>query len=398
MAQQEIELPWQAGGVVSPKEGEKFEPFKVAHLIYPTQTEWDILVWNAINRKPLQTGQLPLPEQFDEQTENAVNLDFIRVVVDEKGNVHWRYGHNIRTEGRLVWDLRHHGGRSGIPTLDVPINQADRIFDRILGFLKDERTPQKLEEEKASLEDDSETTLVTPALTFSAAIVGLRAASSVAEVPGEQARIRHYLALVEEVVKGQTIPTTTPRLEVMINRRLDALRRQLAHKQAPSLQLARENLEFFLSERDSPNALDILVEVQHDFFDRLRSLSNITLRIAARQIAMRKFRNNQEDLIGEVYLKVIDFIHDWNNIGWSEEQVKIRGRDLSHSRTATNLAQVVVQPYKARAERVMRLLRLDNTIESEDFLRLARTLQDAALELHAAERYTKRRKYGEVLI
>ena len=393
MTQQEIELPWQVDSVVSPKAGEKFDPFKVTHLIYPTKDEWDILVWNATNRRPSRTGQLPLSEQFDEQPEDTINLDFIRVVVDDKGNVHWRYGHNIRTEGKLVWDLRHHGGRSGVSSVDIPINQADRIFDRILGFVKDEKSSQTVEL-LPTPEDDGEDTIFVPRLTFSAALVGLRASSYAVQIPGEQARIRQYLSLVEDVVRGQTIPTTTPRLEVMINRRLDALRRQLAHKQAPSLQIARENLELFLNEKDSPNALEILVEVQHDFFDRLRSLSDITLRIAARQIAMRKFRVNQENLLSDLYSSITDLLGGWDNQNWTEERLIEMVRKLINSRQTVGLSEVVVQPFKDRAERVGRLLKLEDALTAGNFERVSRSLQEASLELHAAERHISARRHG----
>lgn len=392
--QEHMPLPWEVDSVVSPKEGEKFEPFKVAHLVYPTKEDWDILIWNATNRAPIQSGQLPLPEQFDEPTGITSIPDFIRVVVDENGNVHWRYGHIVRRGGELVREIRHNGGKSGTPTLDVPINQADRIFERILGFVKDEKSSQTGELLPVP-EDDGEDTIFVPRLTFSAALVGLRASSSVVQIPGEQARIRQYLSLVEDVVRGQKIPTTTPRLEVMINRRLDALKRQLAHRQAPPLQLARENLEIFLTERDSPNALDILVEVQHDFFDRLRSLSDMTRRIAERQIAMRKFRANQENHLSVLYSSTIDLLDGWENQHWTEEDLTDKVRRLINSRQAAGLSEVMVQPFKNRAERVSRLFKLEDALTAGNFERVSYSLQEASLQLHAAQRHTSARRHGE---
>ncbi len=364
-------LPWEIGTEVSPKKGEHFIPFKVAHLVYPASL--------PINR------QLPLLDQGEVDEEGASRLDRIRVVVDEKGFVHWRLGQHVG-RGHAIWELRHNGGRLGAPSMDVPINQADRIFDRILGFTLDLDIQQGMQEEK---------TIAVPTLTFSAALVGLRAAAAQVEIPGEQARIRQYLSLVEGVVRGQTIPTTTPNLEVLTNNRLRPLLQQLSRRQVPLLKMARERLELYLTERDDPKAVDILLEVQDVFFERLKETSGITANIAKRQIAMRKFRSSQEDYITRVYRKTGNLIGDWEKEGWREDQTVERVRILINSKDVLDLDQLVVQPFKHRGFTIKRLLDLEGALTSGNLEMVSRSIQEAMIEMQAQERHTSDRRLGE---
>lgn len=370
-------LPWEEGSEVTPQQGEKFNAFRVARLVYPTPAVWQNLIRDR------------LPETV-EDPEDLKKLDFIRVVVDENGFVHWRWRHRVKRGNEIVEELRHQGGESG-SDLDLPIRQIDRILDSILGITEDPRTKQRLQDE---LPEDETATLIIPKLSFRDALLGLQAGKENVNVhiPGRRDFVVDCINLVSDVLKGQTMPTQTQRLDVL-SQRLERLQRVVSRKKTPPLELAASTLALYMTEKNSPNAIPLLLSLQDSFFDELRRTSSMTGFIVKRQVTLHRLRYQEEDRIGKFYEKIFSVIQSWQE-ALSEDEIKQGVRDLIHGEEASDLSAVITQPYRSWSAKARSMLDLEDALTVGDYELVSRRLNKASLELNAAERYTNTGTYG----
>lgn len=369
-------IPWGIGTQIRPSHGEEFEPFEVAAIIYPKPSDLLRSLSDYKMRSLLQ----------DEEGGNA---DFVRVVLDQNGRVHTRYRHIVTRGGHTFYELRHHGGKLGAWGVQPVIDQCDRILDRILGFKFSPEVQQRLQ-----VKGEEEENIIRPKITFSAALIGLRATVEQVTVPGEKALMGEYLDLTERAMRDITLPFPPQDNVVRRIKLLETMHRQLQRKKVPPMRVALENLKQFLTIHDDEMALDLLRKMEGNFYDRLEELSGVTAGVMRRRLALEDFRAGQERIVDHFYDRVMRTTSLLNS-GLTEQSLIRQVDRFSSDAQEIYLSRLILQPYKEKADKLLQQLRgLRQALAERSIERIARAFQQVTLDLEPLERLINREILG----
>lgn len=365
MSQEFTDIPWGIGKEVLPQAGEKFNPFIPVRIVYPQpSTLADLL------RDPNQQRQYRFEEGIGEK-------DFVRVVIDNTGHTHWRYNSYIKEDGKRVKKLRHFGGIAGSSGLQTPLDQIDRILDRIMGF-------------EVEL-DSQDRQIATPRLTFSAMSLGFTLAKEQVRVPGEIDWVAQCLELTDGVLREMAGKRDWNKMRGS-SRFLELLQNRLRGRFVPSLELAAENLDqasVSAANVDVFEALNATIRTRGNFLDRSRELTYMTRGLIQRRTAVSGFLAKEQVIITNARQALGNVIRDWES-GLGLEALRGLIARFQRNIMIRDLAEVVVEPYKSRAQKVLRILDTERLVEEvEDFETVAGRWRQAMQELQAGQRHIK---------
>lgn len=372
MRQEFTDIPWGIGKEIRPQEEGKFNPFTPVRIIYPQPS-----ILADLLRSPNQQRQYRFeeegPDSEAERVEPSPAKDFVRVVVDEKGHVHWRYNSYIKEGEKRVKRLRHFGGKVGSDDLQKPLDQIDRILDRIMGF-----------EVKVDTRDRQ---IATPKLTFSTMSLGLTAAKEQVRIPGEIDWVAQCLELtngvLREMAEERDLETVRGSNKILVR-----LQDKLERRRVPSLELAAVNLEQFLESPDILEAVNAIIRTGGNFLTRSRELTYMTRGLMRRRMAVSGFLNREQIAITSAHEVLSNAIRDWEE-GLESERLRVLIERLQRNAIVRDLGGVVTEPYKSRAQKVLKILDTGNALEVEDYEKIADRWRLAMEELQAGQRHIK---------